>query len=150
MSGHRPGSVRKCRQPRGNTTFRQAFCPVCPWMEQTMRYLALGVVMFTLMAGSAMAATGGLMPVSVPVPLNQVQNVPDRVANARVTDADGTVIGAVQKVELRNGKPTRLDIALLGSENMVTLDASTVRYDADNNVVSSSENAGQLQARPKN
>lgn len=115
-----------------------------------MRYLALGVATFTLLAGSAMAATGGLMPVSVPVPLNQVQNVPDRVANARVTDADGTVIGAVQKVELRNGKPTRLDIALLGSENMVTLDASTVRYDADNNVVSSSENAGQLQARPKN
>lgn len=115
-----------------------------------MRTVTLGVVAFTLMAGSAMAATGGLMPISVPVPLNQVQNVPDRVATARVTDADGTIIGAVQKVELRNGKPTKLDIALLGSENTVTVDAATVRYDADTNIVASSENAGQLQARPKN
>ena len=114
-----------------------------------MRNLGLGVLAFTMITGSAMAATGGLMPISVPVPLNQVQNVPDRVANARVTDADGTVIGAVQRVELRNGKPTRLDIALLGSENMVTLDAATVRYDSDNNVVATSESAGQLMAKPK-
>jgi hypothetical protein len=83
------------------------------------------------------------------VPLNQVQNVPDRVANARVTDADGTVIGLVQKVELRGGKPTRLDIALLGSENTVTLDASTVRYDADTNVIDANQSAGQLAAKPK-
>ena len=144
-----PGSAN-ATSLKGTRCSGKRFVSIGSGMEKTMRKLALGVLALTMMAGSAMAATGGLMPVSVPVPLNQVQNVPDRVANARVTDADGTVIGAVQRVELRNGKPTRLDIALLGSENTVTLDASTVRYDADTNVVASSENAGQLQARPKN
>jgi hypothetical protein len=83
------------------------------------------------------------------VPLNQVENVPERVATARVTNADGTVIGAVQKVEIENGKPTRLDIVLLGSENPIALDAGSVRYDAANNVVATSENVSQLLARPK-
>src|ERR1700761_1434078 len=102
-------------------------------MEATMRTFTPAILAFTLMAGSALGDTVQLTPISVPVPLNQVQNVPDRVANARVTAADGPPSGAVQKVELRGGKPTRLDIALLGSENTVTVDASTVRYDADTN-----------------
>jgi hypothetical protein len=55
----------------------------------------------------------------------------------------------VQKVELRDGKPTHLDIALLGSENTVTLDAASVRYDAGTNVVALTEGAGQLMARPQ-
>lgn len=114
-----------------------------------MRILIAGGLALSLMSGGALAATSPLMPISTPVPLNQVDNVPDRVATARVTDADGTVIGAVQKVELRNGKPTRLDIALLGSENTVTVDASTVRYDAATNVVATTESASQLAARPK-
>jgi hypothetical protein len=83
------------------------------------------------------------------VPLNQVENVPERVATARVTDADGRVIGAVQKVEIENGKPSRIDIALIGSENTVALDAGSVRYDAANNVVATSESASRLLAYPR-
>jgi hypothetical protein len=83
------------------------------------------------------------------VPLNQVENVPERVATARVTDADGRVIGAVQKVEIQNGRPTRVDIALMGSANTVALDAGNVRYDAANNVVATGESASQLLARPR-
>jgi hypothetical protein len=110
---------------------------------------ALVMAMGGVMTEAALADTAHLMRVSVPVPLNQVDNPPDRVATARVTDADGTVIGAVQKVELRDGKPTRLDVALLGSENTVTLDAATVRYDAGTNVVDAGQSAGELLARPK-
>ena len=55
----------------------------------------------------------------------------------------------MQKVELRDGKPARLDIALLGSERIVTLDAAIVRYDAGTNVVTASLGAGQLLARPQ-
>ena len=115
-----------------------------------MRNLVSGALALCMMMGPALADTSPLMPISVPVPLNKVDNVPDRVANARVTDADGTVIGAVQRVELRNGRPTRLDIALLGNENLVSVEASTVRYDADNNVVAIAESASQLAAKPKN
>jgi len=115
-----------------------------------MRNLVLGALALAMMTGPALADASSLMTISTPVPLNQVDNVPDRVATARVTDADGTVIGAVQKVELRDGKPTRLDVALLGSGNTVTLDASTVRYDTGNNVVDAGQSASQLAARPKN
>jgi len=82
------------------------------------------------------------------VPLSQATDTPDRVAMARVTDADGRVIGTVQRVELRDGRPVRLGIALLGSEDMVMLDASAVRYDAGTNVVATTESISQLMARP--
>ena len=83
------------------------------------------------------------------VPLNQVENMPERVATARVTDADGRVIGAVQKVEIENGRPIRLDIALMGSANTVALDAGSVRYDAANNVVATGESVSRLLAYPR-
>jgi hypothetical protein len=83
------------------------------------------------------------------VPLDQVENVPERVATARVTDADGRVIGAVQKVEIQNGRPTRIDIALMGSANTVVLNAGNVRYDAANNVVATSESVSRLLAHPR-
>ena len=115
-----------------------------------MRNLARGALALALMAGPVLADTTPLTAISTPVPLNQIDNVPDRVATARVTDADGTVIGAVQKVELRDGNPARLEVALLASGNTVTLDASTVRYDAGTNVVDAGQSASQLAARPKN
>lgn len=96
------------------------------------------------MAGAAPSASPTAM-----VPLNQVENVPERVATARVTDADGRVIGAVQKVEIQNGRPTKIDIALMGSANTVALDAGSVRYDAANNVVATNESVSQLLAHPR-
>src|SRR5579871_3676722 len=104
-----------------------------------MRLLTAAFLATTMTVGAASANPATLLPISTPVPLNQVQNVPDRVANARVTDARGAVIGAVQRVELRDGRPARLDVMLMGSENAVTLDAATVRYDADTNVVATDQ-----------
>jgi hypothetical protein len=115
-----------------------------------MRAVKAAILVFAVMeAGAAMAAIAPSPAIDGSVPLSQVTDPPDRVATARVTDAHGRVIGAVQKVELRDGKPTHLDIALLGSENTVTLDAASVRYDAGTNVVALTEGAGQLMARPQ-
>jgi len=117
-----------------------------------MRGLLAGLVIALLSAAPSGAWTDAAPATSLvaPLPLSQVNDPPDRVATARVTDPDGKAVGAVQKVEWRDGKPARLDIALLGSERVVNLDASTVHYDAGTNVVTASQNAGQLQARPQN
>lgn len=115
-----------------------------------MRTVKAAILVFGMtMAGSAAAMIVPGKEIGESVPLNQVSDPPDRVATARVTDLHGKVIGAVQKVELRDGKPTHLDIALLSSGNTVTLDAASVRYDAGANVVAVTESAGQLMARPQ-
>jgi hypothetical protein len=115
-----------------------------------MRTVKALILMFGMtVAGSAAAMIVPGKQIGESVPLNQVSDPPDRVATARVTDLHGKVIGAVQKVELRDGKPTHLDIALLSSGNTVTLDAACVRYDAGANVVAVTESAGQLMARPQ-
>lgn len=80
-------------------------------------------------------------------PLNQVENLPDIVVTARVTDLHGKVVGAVQKIETQNGRAVRVDIALLGSANLVTLDAASLRYDAASNIVATGESVAQLMAR---
>jgi len=101
-------------------------------------------------ARTRMAAVADAPAVTVPTataPLSQIENVPERVATARVTDAHGKVVGAVQKVEIQNGRPTKVDIALLGSANLITLDAATLRYDAASNIVATDETVAQLMAR---
>ena len=111
-----------------------------------MRNPAAAVLMLVLMQGPALADTTSLPPLLVPVPLNQTNAAPERIAMARVTDSDGRLIGAVQKLELRDGRPARLDVALLGSDNTVSLDAATVRYDAASNAVATGRSASQLMA----
>jgi hypothetical protein len=98
-----------------------------------------------VLAGAAAAPS----PTAMVVPLNRVENMPERVTATRVTEADGRVIGAVQKVEIENGKPSRIDIALMGSGNTIALEAGSVRYDAANNVVATSKAVSQLLARPR-
>ena len=88
-------------------------------------------------------------PLTAMVPLNQVDSVPEQVATARVTDPDGKMIGAVQKVEIENGRAIKVDIALIGAESVIALDAGSLRYNAAANVVATSETATQLMARPK-
>jgi len=115
-----------------------------------MRNLVPFALAFTFMTSAAIAdSVPGGMGVT-PVPLSQIDNAGTRVEVARVIDADGTVIGAVQRVELQGGRPARLDVALLGSENTVSLDAATLRYDAGRNLVSTGQSIGQLMARPQN
>lgn len=103
-----------------------------------------------LLSGAALADTTSLPSLLVPMPLNQTSAAPERIAAARVTDCDGKLIGAVQKLELRDGRPARLYVALLGSDNTVSLDAATVRYDAALNAVAAGRSASQLMADPQN
>jgi superfamily II DNA/RNA helicase len=112
--------------------------------------LMLGLIMATVTAGMAQEA------ISLPsinavarldLPLNQIGYVPDILATARVTDPQGRVIGAVQKVEIQNGRAKRVEIALLGNLNPIMIDARDLRYDAEQNIVTTDQNVMQLQAR---
>ena len=77
--------------------------------------------------------------------LNSLPNPPDKIATARVVDDKGTVVGAVQKVEMdQSGKPIRVDIALLGSDQIVALDSARLSYDASNNVVTAALDKSQI------
>jgi hypothetical protein len=73
-----------------------------------------------------------------PMALNSFSNPPDKVATARVVDEKGVTIGAVQKVDIDGGKPTSVEVALLGSNKIISLDARSVSYDEPNNVLMAS------------
>lgn len=129
-------------------------------MKLVLVAMAAGVPALTLamgmaIAGSANEAATVQVAATVPTmdvptaltPLNQVENVPERVATARVTDLHGRVVGAVQKVSMQHGMPVRVEIALLASANLITLDAATLRYDAATNIVATGQSVAQLMAR---
>jgi hypothetical protein len=112
--------------------------------------LMLGLIMATVTAGMAQEAISlpSINAVAGPdLPLNQIGYVPDILATARVTDPQGRVIGAVQKVEIQNGRAKRVEIALLGNPNPIMIDARDLRYDAEQNIVTTDQNVMQLQAR---
>jgi glucose/arabinose dehydrogenase len=71
------------------------------------------------------------------VPVSALTNPPRDIAIATVRDAGGTVVGAVQRVELASsGAPSRLEVAMLSDQDhLVSLDASRLRYDAQTNEV---------------
>jgi hypothetical protein len=87
-----------------------------------------------------LSADFGPQPALAPMALNSFSNPPDKVATARVVDAKGITIGAVQKVDITDGKPTRVEIALLGSNQVISLDAQSVSYDEASNVLMASGN----------
>jgi hypothetical protein len=77
------------------------------------------------------------------VPVATLTNPPKDIAIATVRDAGGTVVGAVQRVELASsGAPSRLDVAMLSDQDhLVSLDASRLQYDAQTNEVRMSRRA---------
>jgi hypothetical protein len=84
-----------------------------------------------------------------PIALNSLSSPPDKIATARVVDDSGTTVGAVQKVELgAGGSPTRVEIALLGSDRVVALDSRQLSYDEANNVVTAALDKSQLAQLP--
>jgi hypothetical protein len=71
-----------------------------------------------------------------PMALNSMRNPPDKIATAKVVDSNGTTVGAVKKVELDvSGKPNKVDVALLGTDQVIALNSSNVSYDEPNNVL---------------
>ena len=76
--------------------------------------------------------------------LNAFKGAPGRIANANVYDPQGKPVGAVQRIELRDGTPSRIQISLLGGDSMITLEASEFSYEPARNRVMSKSNAATL------
>ena len=88
-------------------------------------------------------------PDFAPIALNSLPNPPDKIATARVVDETGTVVGAVQKVNLdAGGKPSSVEIALLGSDRVIALDSVHLSYDQSNNVVTAAMDKSQIAQLP--
>lgn len=87
-------------------------------------------------------------PAMAPMALNSLSNPPDKIATARVVDDKGITIGAVQKVDIQGGKPSDVQIALLGSQQIVALDAGQLSYDASNNVLTAALDKTQIVQLP--
>ena len=84
-----------------------------------------------------------------PMALNSMTAPPDKIATAKVVDVQGAPVGTVQKVELDGaGKPVKADIALLGGDRVVTVDAAHLSYDPGANLVTAALDRQQLAALP--
>ena len=81
--------------------------------------------------------------------LNSLRNPPDKIAHAMVVDDRGTPVGAAQKVEMdMKGKPIKVDITLLGTEQIIALDSSNLSYDESNNVLTAGLDKSQIVLMP--
>jgi hypothetical protein len=94
-------------------------------------------------------SASGPEPALAPMALNSFTNPPDKVATARVVDSKGITIGAVQKVDIDGGKPSRVEVALLGSNQIISLDARSVSYDETNNVLMAAGDGQAVAAAPR-
>jgi hypothetical protein len=83
------------------------------------------------------------------IALNSLPNPPATLATAGVADAKGMIVGAVRKVVMdTSGKPVTVDIALLGSNAVVAMDASKFNYDQGHNVLTADLDARQIARQP--
>jgi hypothetical protein len=106
---------------------------------------AIDVAPVTVTPPIALVSAG---PALAPMALNSLSDPPPQIATARVVDATGTVVGSVQKVDIAGGKPSDVQIALLGSEQVVALDAGKVSYDLSNNVLVADLDKNQIVQLP--
>jgi hypothetical protein len=105
-----------------------------------------------LMTGAAMADTAPTLSPSSSgiIALNSLPNPSTTLATAPVADAKGTVVGAVQKIVLdASGKPATVDVALLGSNAVVAMDASQFNYDQGHNVLDAQLDAQRIAQEPR-
>ena len=115
---------------------------------RNLRTMALSGVALLLWVGAVQAnqvtsqERGTAM---APIALNSMSSPPDKIAIAKVVDTNGTIVGAVQKVEFDvTGKPNKVDVALLGTDQVIVLNSSIVSYDEPNNVLILGLNQSQL------
>jgi hypothetical protein len=106
---------------------------------------ALGFV-----AGALAEPTPGMNSSSGIIALNSLPNPPVTLATASVTDAKGLVVGFVQKVVMdAGGRPQTVDVALMGSNAVVAMDASKFNYDQGLNVLMAELDAQQIAQQPR-
>jgi hypothetical protein len=92
----------------------------------------------------------GLNSSSGIIALGSLPNPPATLATANVVDAKGVAVGAVQKVVMDiGGKPLTVDVALMGSNAVVAVDASKFNYDQAHNVLMAELDAQQIAAQPR-
>ncbi len=102
--------------------------------------LAVTSTAMLLLAGTANA---------MPVALNSLSNPPAKIANAGVVDDKGIMVGAAQKVVFdTNRKPSEVEFALLGTEQIVALDSSKFSYDESKNLLTAELDKGQIVQLP--
>ena len=107
---------------------------------KTIRTLTVSAAALIFLVGAASAA---------PMALNSLSKPPDKIAYAGVVDDKGTMVGAVQRIELdANGKPSKVEFALLGTEQIVALDSSKFSYDEPNNVLTAGLDKSQIVQLP--
>ena len=94
--------------------------------------------------------SGGSLPSSSGmIALNSLPNPSTTLATAAVADAKGTMVGEVHRVILDpSGRPQTVDVALLGSNAVVAIDASQFNYDQAHNVLTAQLDARQIAAEP--
>ncbi len=107
---------------------------------RTLGNVVLNCAAMCLLAGTADAAPGQ-------APLSTMTNPPARIADASIADENGTIVGAMQRVNLMGGKPTSAEIALLGAQDhLVIIDAAQMTYDPVSNIVTVQASPAELKA----
>jgi hypothetical protein len=105
--------------------------------------------MKTILLALAAATLFTVPAAAIPsVPLSSIANPPSKVAIANVRDANGKMVGAVQRVDLGpSGAPAEVTIALIGkTDREVVLDAASVTYNPVKNEILARESGRQLKA----
>jgi hypothetical protein len=104
-----------------------------------------------MLAGGALADTSpALNSSSGIIALNSLPNPPTTLATAKVADAKGTPVGAVDKVVMdAAGKPLTVDVSLLGSGAVVAIDAGKFNYDQGHNILTAQMDAQQIAQAPR-
>jgi hypothetical protein len=119
---------------------------------RTVTTIAVSGVALLFLAGAA--SVSAITPSDdgtrlAPMALNSLSAPPDKIAYAGVVDDKGTLVGAVQRIELdANGKPSKVEFALLGTERIVALDSSKFGYDESNNVLTAGLDKSQIAQLP--
>ena len=120
-------------------------------MKRIAAILFSGAALLSISAASA--ATGPDISANSSsgfIALNSLPNPPTLLATANVADAKGTVVGAVQKVVMdADGKPSKVNVTLLGSNAVVAVDASQFNYDQGHNVLMAQLDAQQIAQEPR-
>jgi hypothetical protein len=84
-----------------------------------------------------------------PMALNSLSNPPNKVATATVIDDKGTPVGVVKNVETdATGKPSKVNVSILGSQQIIALDSSTLSYDEPHNVLIAALDESQIMQTP--
>jgi hypothetical protein len=102
----------------------------------------------TVLSCAAMIMLAGTVDAApVQAPLSTMTNPPAKIADASIADETGTIVGAMQRVNLLSGKPTSAEIALLGSQDhLVIVDAAQMTYDPASNIVTVQASPAELKA----